>query len=120
MATAATLLRILDFSQKNGLDLASGGCTDLTPVQSFAVGQTDDQQWTMTGGPTVFNIVSKCNTFLTYPGAQTGAIALRSQASTHSAATNWTVLLVNPAVSIGPWKLADYDLGLSSDLHFVL
>ncbi|KAJ7323526.1 hypothetical protein DFH08DRAFT_941449, partial [Mycena albidolilacea] len=34
-------------------------------------------QWTMPGGPTIFNIVSKCNTFLTYPGAQSGAIALR-------------------------------------------
>jgi hypothetical protein len=31
----------------------------------------------MPGGPTIFNIVSKCNTFLTYPGAQSGAIALR-------------------------------------------
>ncbi|KAF7350073.1 hypothetical protein MVEN_01309200 [Mycena venus] len=105
--TAATFLRILDFSKQNGFDLANGGCTDLTPVQSFAVAPVLNQRWTMTGGPTVFNIVSTCNTFLTYPGAQSGAIALRSQATTRSTATNWTVSLVNPAVSTGPWTIID-------------
>ncbi|KAJ7888952.1 hypothetical protein B0H14DRAFT_3429926 [Mycena olivaceomarginata] len=105
--TAATFLRILDFSKQNGFDLANGGCTDLTPVQSFAVAETANREWTMTGGPTIFNIVSKCNMFLTYPGAQSGAIALRSQATTRSTATNWTVSLVNPAVSTGPWNIID-------------
>jgi hypothetical protein len=36
-ATAATLLRILDFQQQNGFDLASSQCNEFTPVQSFTV-----------------------------------------------------------------------------------
>jgi hypothetical protein len=36
-ATAATLFRILDFQQQNGLDLASSQCNDFTPIQSFTI-----------------------------------------------------------------------------------
>ncbi|KAJ7761763.1 hypothetical protein B0H16DRAFT_1530489 [Mycena metata] len=111
-ATAATLLRILDFSKQHSFDLANGGCTDLTPVQSYTVTVTANQEWTMTAtgglGQTIYRIASgTCNTFLTYPGAQSGAIAVRSQATTRSTATNWTVSLVNPAIPTGPWNIID-------------
>ncbi|KAJ7721203.1 hypothetical protein B0H16DRAFT_1603023 [Mycena metata] len=110
-ATAATLLRIFDFSKQHSFDLAGGGCTDLTPVQSFTIGATANQEWTMTAtgglGQTIYQIASKCNTFLTYPGAQSGASTFRSQATTRSTATDWTVSLVNPAIPTGPWNIID-------------
>ncbi|KAJ6570876.1 hypothetical protein DFH09DRAFT_1277496 [Mycena vulgaris] len=104
---AATILRILDFKQENSLDLANGGCVDLTPVQTFKSSSVINQRFTMTGGPAIFQIVSKCSTFLTYPGAGS-AIALRSQATTRAAATaSWNVTLVNPAAPTGPFNIIE-------------
>ncbi|KAJ7851967.1 hypothetical protein B0H13DRAFT_2084597 [Mycena leptocephala] len=95
-AAAATALRILDFQKGHGLDVTGAQCTDLTPVQSFLTGKVGNQE-----------IVSNCGKFLTYPGALTGAMAIRSQATILSEATSsWTVALVNPAIPTGPWKYA--------------
>ncbi|KAJ7268315.1 hypothetical protein C8J57DRAFT_1324868 [Mycena rebaudengoi] len=106
-ATSVTLLRILDFSQKNAFDLTGGGCAELTSVTNFAFAGNANQAWTLSGGPIFFQIVSRCNTFLTYPGAASGAIALRSQAVTSSRSTNWLISLVNPAVPTGPWNIVE-------------
>ncbi|KAJ7434122.1 hypothetical protein B0H11DRAFT_2119430 [Mycena galericulata] len=111
-AAAGTVLRILDFTQQNGFDLTSGGCADFTPVQSFqAFAGLGNQAWTLTGGPLSWQIVSNCNTFLTYPGAGS-AIALRSQATTRSTATtSWNVSLVNPLQPTGPWLIIEESSG---------
>ncbi|KAJ7269104.1 hypothetical protein C8J57DRAFT_1227841 [Mycena rebaudengoi] len=54
----------------------------------------DVRKWTLPGGPSTFQIISKCGMFLT-PGAGS-AIALRSQATTRAnAIADWTIQLVN-------------------------
>ncbi|KAF7344168.1 hypothetical protein MVEN_01707200 [Mycena venus] len=107
-ATAATLLRILDIRKDHAFDVTEAGCTDLTPVQSYSAATVGNQAWALVGGPLSFQIVSFCNTFLTYPGAQTGAIALRSQATTHPvASSSWIISLVNPAIPTGPWNIIE-------------
>ncbi|KAJ6532436.1 hypothetical protein B0H19DRAFT_1081498 [Mycena capillaripes] len=104
-AAAGTVLNILNFPKENAIDLASGGCIELTPVQIFHASLTTNQHWTLSGGPSTFQIISKCGTFLTYPGAGS-AIALRSQATTRANATAaWTIKLVNASAPAGPWNI---------------
>ncbi|KAJ7899228.1 hypothetical protein B0H14DRAFT_3424061 [Mycena olivaceomarginata] len=104
-AAAGTVLNILNFPKENAIDLANGGCIELTPVQIFHASLTTNQHWTLSGGPSTFQIISKCGTFLTYPGAGS-AIALRSQATTRANATAaWTIQLVNASAPAGPWNI---------------
>ncbi|KAJ6464455.1 hypothetical protein C8R45DRAFT_1219929, partial [Mycena sanguinolenta] len=109
VASASSLVRILDFSQQHCFDLTNGGCVDFTPVQNYGCATGNpNQEWTLNGGPSSFNILStKCNTFVTYPGAG-DAIALSSQATTRSAPpVDWIVSLVNPAAPTGPWNIIE-------------
>ncbi|KAJ7128484.1 hypothetical protein C8R44DRAFT_732827 [Mycena epipterygia] len=112
-ATAATILRILNFSKLNSFDLANGVCGDFTPVQSYQVGAGfPNQEWLLTGGPLTWQIVSaNCNTFLAYPGAGPNSspqIIVRAQTVTRkTATTSWQVSLVNPAVPTGPWTIIE-------------
>ncbi|KAJ7907984.1 hypothetical protein B0H13DRAFT_1879089 [Mycena leptocephala] len=104
-AAAGTVLNILNFPKENAIDLANGGCIELTPVQIFHASLTTNQDWRLSGGPSTFQIISKCGTFLTYPGAGS-AIALRSQATTRANATAaWTIQLVNASAPAGPWNI---------------
>ncbi|KAJ7331382.1 hypothetical protein DFH08DRAFT_814691 [Mycena albidolilacea] len=106
-AAAGTVLNILNFPKENAIDLAGGGCIELTPVQIFHASFTTNQHWILSGGPSTFQIISKCGTFLTYPGAGS-AIALRSQATTRANATAaWTIQLVNASAPAGPWNILE-------------
>ncbi|KAJ7843648.1 hypothetical protein B0H14DRAFT_2778434 [Mycena olivaceomarginata] len=116
-ATAATLLRILDFQQQNGFDLASSQCNEFTPVQSFTVSPgVTNQHWTLAGGPSAFQIISSaCNTFLTYPGAGTPSLALRSQATSRSIpSSSWVLILADPgpAGSARAWNIVEASSGM--------
>ncbi|KAJ7869006.1 hypothetical protein B0H13DRAFT_2558041 [Mycena leptocephala] len=114
-ATAASLLRILDFTRQYGLDVSGALCTDLTPVQSYQTAAVSNQEWILSGGPLTFQIsVSNCNKFLTYSGTATGALAIRSQPSIRSAASSsWMLTLVNPIFPSGPWNIIEAASGMA-------
>ncbi|KAJ7450878.1 hypothetical protein FB451DRAFT_1285378 [Mycena latifolia] len=105
---AATLLRIVDVKEKNGLDLAHGACMEFTPVQSFPSAQIANQEWILAGGPFTYQIVAaNCGTFLTFPGAGS-PIAIRSQTTTRSfPASSWNLTLANAAIPTGPWNIIE-------------
>ncbi|KAJ6571611.1 hypothetical protein B0H19DRAFT_1064679 [Mycena capillaripes] len=121
-AAAGTVLNILNFPKENAIDLANGGCIELTAVQIFHASLTTNQhalpirtfdahadiehtgEWTLSGGPSTFQIISKCGMFLTYPGAGS-TIALRSQATTCANTTAaWTIQFVNASAPAVPFR----------------
>ncbi|KAJ6473477.1 hypothetical protein DFH09DRAFT_1218926 [Mycena vulgaris] len=115
-ATAATLFRILDFQQQNGLDLASSQCNDFTPVQSFTISSgVANQHWTLalvpgSANPGLTQIISSaCNTYLSYPGQGTPSLALRSQATSRSSLfSSWHLIAVG---STGAFNIVEFSSG---------
>ncbi|KAJ6560547.1 hypothetical protein DFH09DRAFT_1364735 [Mycena vulgaris] len=115
---ATTIYRILDFKQQNGFDLASSQCNDFTPVQSFTISPgVANQHWTLALGPAAgLTLIgsSTCNTFLTYPGAGTPSLALRSQLTSRSTPSSlWILMPVRQSTPItaGTWNIVESSSG---------
>ncbi|KAJ6551743.1 hypothetical protein B0H19DRAFT_1073382 [Mycena capillaripes] len=104
VATAASLLRIVDHKRLFGLDVASALCTDLTPVQAYQAAAVSNQEI----------LVSNCNKYLTYPGTVTGALPIRSQPAIRSvASSSWIIALVDPTIPTGAWNIIEANSNLA-------